>query len=190
TIADDIKRDALIAVIIALIAIFAYIAARFRNWTWGTGGLIALLHDAIFTLGFFAIFSGILPFSLDVDQTFIAAILTIIGYSINDTVVIFDRIREFRVIYPKRELKENINDALNSTLSRTFNTSLTTMVVLLSIAIFGGEVIRGFAVALSVGILVGTYSSMFIASPVVYDLYAKTVGKKELSKKPVSKKRK
>ncbi|MDD4655973.1 MAG: protein translocase subunit SecDF [Bacteroidales bacterium] len=190
TIADDIKRDALIAVIIALIAIFAYIAARFRNWTWGTGGLIALLHDAIFTLGFFAIFSGILPFSLDVDQTFIAAILTIIGYSINDTVVIFDRIREFRVIYPKRELKENINDALNSTLSRTFNTSLTTMVVLLSIAIFGGEVIRGFAVALSVGILVGTYSSIFIASPVVYDLYAKTVGKKELSKKPVSKKRK
>lgn len=190
TIADDIKRDALIAVTIALIAIFAYIAARFRNWTWGTGGLIGLLHDAIFTLGFFAIFSGILPFSLDVDQTFIAAILTIIGYSINDTVVIFDRIREFRVIYPKRELKENINNALNSTLSRTFNTSLTTLVVLLAIAIFGGEVIRGFAVALSVGILVGTYSSIFIASPVVYDLYAKTASKQELSKKPVSKKRK
>lgn len=190
TIADDIKRDALIAVIIALIAIFAYIAARFRNWTWGTGGLIALLHDAIFTLGFFSIFSGILPFSLDVDQTFIAAILTIIGYSINDTVVIFDRIREYRVIHPKRDLKENINDALNSTLSRTFNTSLTTMVVLLSIAIFGGEVIRGFAVALSVGVLVGTYSSMFIASPAVFDLYNKSVDKKELAKKHTSKKKK
>ncbi|MFA6770042.1 MAG: protein translocase subunit SecDF [Bacteroidales bacterium] len=189
TIAEDIKRDALIAVVIALIAIFAYIAARFRNWTWGTGGLVALMHDALLTMGFFAIFSGILPFSLDVDQTFIAAILTIIGYSINDTVVIFDRIREYRVIHPKRDLKENINDALNSTLSRTFNTSLTTLVVLLSIAIFGGEVIRGFAVALSIGILVGTYSSMFIASPVVYDLYNKNNAKKELVKKPSAKKR-
>ena len=188
TIADDIKRDALIAVIIALIAIFAYIVARFSNWTWGTGGLVALVHDAIFTMGFFAIFSGLLPFSLDVDQSFIAAILTIIGYSINDTVVIFDRIREYRLIHPKRDLKENINDALNSTLSRTFNTSLTTLVVLLSIAIFGGEVIRGFAVALSVGIVVGTYSSMFIASPIVYDLYTWLDAKKEFAKKSLAKK--
>lgn len=183
TIADDIKRDALIAVVLALIAIFAYIAARFRNWTWGTGGLVSLVHDAIFTLGFFSIFSGILPFSLDVDQTFIAAILTIIGYSINDTVIIFDRIREYRLIHPKRDLKDNINDAINSTLSRTFNTSMTTLVVLLSIAIFGGEVIRGFAVALSIGVLVGTYSSVFIASPVVYDMYQKITSKKELAKK-------
>lgn len=182
TIADDIKRDAFIAVVIALFAIFAYIAARFRSWTWGTGGVLSLMHDAIFTMGFFSIFSGILPFSLDVDQTFIAAILTIIGYSINDTVIIFDRIREYRQIHPKRDLKENINDALNSTLSRTFNTSLTTLVVLLAIALFGGEVIRGFAVALSVGILVGTYSSVFIASPVVYDMYQKLSAKKELAK--------
>lgn len=182
TIADDIKRDALIAVVLALIAIFAYIAARFSNWTWGTGGVISLMHDAIFTMGFFSIFSGILPFSLDVDQTFIAAILTIIGYSINDTVIIFDRIREYRLIHPKRDLKDNINDAINSTLSRTFNTSMTTLVVLLSIAIFGGEVIRGFAVALSIGVLVGTYSSVFIASNVVYDMYNKFNSKKELAK--------
>ncbi|MPM25901.1 hypothetical protein SDC9_72402 [bioreactor metagenome] len=183
TIADDIKRDAVIAVILALAAIFIYIAARFRNWTWGTGGVIALAHDAIFAMSFFAIFTGVLPFSLDVDQTFIAAILTIIGYSINDTVVIFDRIREYRTIYPKRDLKENINDALNSTLTRSFNTSMTTMVVLLAIAIFGGEVIRGFSVALIVGILIGTYSSIFVASPVVYDLYQKREAKKQLAKR-------
>lgn len=182
TIADDIKRDAVIAVILALAAIFAYIAFRFRNWTWGTGGLIALMHDALFTMSFFAIFSGILPFSLDVDQSFIAAILTVIGYSINDTVIIFDRIREYRALYPKRELKETINDALNSTLTRTFNTSMTTLVVLITIAIFGGEVIRGFAVALSIGVIIGTYSSVFVASPIVYDLYTKRVEKKQLSK--------
>jgi SecD/SecF fusion protein len=178
TIADDIKRDAFIAVIIALIAIFVYIASRFRNWTWGTGGLVALTHDAIFVMSFFAIFTGLLPFSLDVDQSFIAAILTIIGYSINDTVIIFDRIREFRTLYPKRDLKDNINDALNSTLSRTVNTGGTTLVVLISIALFGGEVIRGFSVALIIGIIIGTYSSVFIATPLVYDLYNKINSKK------------
>ncbi|GAB1473658.1 hypothetical protein MASR2M69_10990 [Bacteroidota bacterium] len=183
TIADDIKRDAFIAVIIALIAIFVYIAARFRNWTWGTGGVVALMHDAIFVMGFFAIFSGLLPFSLDVDQSFIAAILTIIGYSINDTVIIFDRIREYRALYPKRDLKENINEALNSTLSRTVNTGGTTLVVLIAIALFGGEVIRGFSVALIVGVIIGTYSSIFIATPVVYDLYVRKMSKqKELKK--------
>ena len=178
TIADDIKRDAFIAVIIALIAIFVYIASRFRNWTWGTGGVVALTHDAIFVMSFFAIFTGLLPFSLDVDQSFIAAILTIIGYSINDTVIIFDRIREFRTLYPKRDLKDNINDALNSTLSRTVNTGGTTLVVLLSIALFGGEVIRGFSVALIIGVFIGTYSSLFIATPLVYDLYNKVNAKK------------
>ncbi|HBG24763.1 MAG TPA: protein translocase subunit SecF, partial [Rikenellaceae bacterium] len=178
TIADDIKRDAFIAVIIALIAIFVYIASRFRNWTWGTGGVVALTHDAIFVMSFFAIFTGLLPFSLDVDQSFIAAILTIIGYSINDTVIIFDRIREFRTLYPKRDLKENINDALNSTLSRTVNTGGTTLVVLISIALFGGEVIRGFSVALIIGVIIGTYSSVFIATPLVYDLYNKINSKK------------
>ncbi|MDR3236863.1 MAG: protein translocase subunit SecDF [Prevotellaceae bacterium] len=183
TIADDLKRDAVVAVIIAMLAIFLYIASRFRNWYWGLGGLLSLAHDAVFVVGFFSLFSGILPFSLDVDQTFIAAVLTIIGYSINDSVVIFDRIREYHTLYPKRDLQININEALNSTLSRTVNTAGTTLVVLIMIAIFGGEVIRGFSVALIIGVLVGTYSSVFVATPVVYDFYRrkqkKTEGKSE-----------
>lgn len=170
TIANDIQRNAVIAVILSLVAIFLYIALRFKNWSWGLGGVLALAHDAIITIGFFSIFSGILPFSLDVDQTFIAAVLTIIGYSINDNVVIFDRIRENRSLYPKRELSININEALNSTLSRTINTSGTTLVTMLAIAIFGGEVIRGLAVALIVGVIFGTYSSVFIGTPLMYDL--------------------
>ena len=177
TIANDIKRDAIIAVILSLIAIFLYIAARFRNWTWGTGAVVGLTHNTIIVIGFFSIFSGILPFSLDVDQTFIAAVLTIIGYSINDTVVIFDRIRENRTLYPKRDLGETINSSLNSTLVRTINTSVTTLVVMLAIALFGGEVIRGFAVAIIVGILVGTYSSMFVATPLMYKLSVKKEAK-------------
>ena len=177
TIANDIKRDAVIAVILSLLAIFLYIAARFRNWTWGTGAVVGLAHNTIIVIGFFSIFSGILPFSLDVDQTFIAAVLTIIGYSINDTVVIFDRIRENRGLYPKRDLGETINSSLNSTLVRTINTSATTLVVMLAIALFGGEVIRGFAVAIIVGILVGTYSSMFVATPLMYKLSMKKEAK-------------
>ena len=129
-------------------------------------------------MSFFSIFSGILPFSLDVDQTFIAAILTIIGYSINDTVVIFDRIREYKSLFPKRELRININEALNSTLSRTVNTGGTTLVTMLAIAIFGGDVIRGFAVALIIGIIIGTYSSIFVGTPIVYDI-ANKLAKKE-----------
>lgn len=183
TIADDIKRDAMIAITLAMLAIFLYIAARFRNWSWGTGGVVALLHDALFTMGFFSLFSGILPFSLDVDQTFIAAVLTIIGYSINDTVIIFDRIREYRTLYPKRELGLNINEALNSTLSRTMNTGGTTLVTMLAIAIFGGEVIRGFSVALIIGIIIGTYSSVFMATPIVYDIVKKKEAKKLASAK-------
>ena len=170
TIANDIKRDAVIAVLIALAAIFLYIASRFRNWVWGTGGVLSLTHNALITMGFFSIFSGILPFSLDVDQTFIAAILTIIGYTINDNVVIFDRIREYHTLFPKRDIQININEALNSTLSRTVNTSFSTLVVLIAISIFGGEVIRGFSVALIVGVIVGCYSSVFVGTPVVYDL--------------------
>ncbi len=173
TIADDIQRNAIIAVIVSLFAIFVYIALRFRNWSWGTGGVVALLHDSIFVIGFFSIFSGVFPFSLDIDQTFIAAILTVIGYSINDTVIIFDRIREFRTLYPKRDLASNINEAVNSTLARTVNTGGTTLVVLLAIALFGGEVIRGFSVALIVGVLIGTYSSVFIATPIVHDILKK-----------------
>ncbi|MBO4571877.1 MAG: protein translocase subunit SecDF [Bacteroidales bacterium] len=178
SIASEVKRDAVIAVIIALIVIFGYIAFRFRNWTYGLGGVTSLAHNAIIVIGFFSLFTGILPFTLDVDQTFIAAVLTIIGYSINDNVVIFDRIREYKTLYPKRDLKQNINDALNSTLSRTINTSVTTLVVLLAIAIFGGESIRGFAVALTLGVIVGTYASIFIGTPVMYDLVTRS-GKKE-----------
>ena len=179
TIANDITRDAIIAVIIALIVIFAYIAVRFRGWTWGLGGVTGLAHTAIIVIGFFSIFSGILPFSLDIDQTFIAAILTIIGYAINDTVVIFDRIREYKELHPKADFRKNVNEALNSTLSRTMNTSLTTLITMLAIAIFGGEVIRGLAVALILGIVVGTYASVFIATPIMYDVTKKAVAKKE-----------
>lgn len=178
TIANDIKRDAIIAVIIALFVIFAYIAVRFKKWTWGFGGVMGLAHTAVIVIGFFSLFSGILPFSLDVDQTFIAAVLTIIGYAINDTVVIFDRIREYKTLHPKAAFADNVNVALNSTLSRTMNTSLTTLVVMLAIAIFGGEVIRGLAVALIVGIIVGTYASIFIATPLMYDVTRRVEMKK------------
>ena len=178
TIANDITRDAIIAVILALIVIFGYIAIRFKGWTWGLGGVTGLAHTALIVIGFFSLFSGILPFSLDIDQTFIAAILTIIGYAINDTVVIFDRIREYKEMHPKADFKTNVNEALNSTLSRTMNTSLTTLVTMLAIAIFGGEVIRGLAVALILGIIVGTYASIFIATPIMYDVTKKAEAKK------------
>ena len=178
TIANDITRNAIIAVIIALFVIFAYIAVRFKGWTWGLGGVTGLAHTALIVIGFFSIFSGILPFSLDIDQTFIAAILTIIGYAINDTVVIFDRIREYKELHPKADFRQNVNEALNSTLSRTMNTSLTTLVTMLAIAIFGGEVIRGLAVALIVGIVVGTYASIFIATPIMFDVTKKVADKK------------
>ena len=178
TIANDITRSAIIAVIIALFVIFGYIAIRFRGWTWGLGGVTGLAHTAIIVIGFFSIFSGILPFSLDIDQTFIAAILTIIGYAINDTVVIFDRIREYKELHPKSDFRKNVNEALNSTLSRTMNTSLTTLITMVAIAIFGGEVIRGLAVALIVGIVVGTYASIFIATPIMYDVTKKADAKK------------
>ena len=178
TIANDITRNAIIAVVIALFVIFAYIAVRFHGWTWGLGGVTGLAHTAVIVIGFFSIFSGILPFSLDIDQTFIAAILTIIGYAINDTVVIFDRIREYKELHPKADFRQNVNAALNSTLSRTMNTSLTTLITMLAIAIFGGEVIRGLAVALIVGIVVGTYASIFIATPIMYDVTKKIADKK------------
>lgn len=183
TIANDMKRKGTYAVVIALLAIFLYIAWRFKNWSWGAGGIAALAHDAIIVMGFYSIFSGILPFSLDVDQTFIAAVLTIIGYSINDTVVIFDRIREHRTLYLKRSLKENINSAINSTLARSVNTSCTTLVVLLSIAIFGGETIRGFSTSLALGVIVGTFSSICVAAPLMFDINRSKEAKAEFKKK-------
>ncbi|HHV40358.1 MAG TPA: protein translocase subunit SecDF [Bacteroidales bacterium] len=191
TVASDIKRDAIIAIILSCMAIFAYIAIRFRNWTWGTGGLISLVFNTVFVMAFFSIFTGILPFTLDVDQQFIAAVLTIIGYSLNDTVVIFDRIREYRTLYPKRDIRENINEALNSTLSRTVNTSTTTLVVLLAIAIFGGEVIRGFAVALAIGVAICPFTSVLLSTPIVFDLWRygnkKTAQEVKGTKKAVAK---
>lgn len=177
TIANDMKRDAIIAVLLSLLVIFAYIAMRFRGWTWGLGGVVSLAHTAIIVIGFFSLFSGILPFNLDVDQTFIAAILTIIGYAINDNVVIFDRIREMKALHPKQNFKETVNTALNATLTRTVNTSASTLVTMLAIAIFGGESIRGLSVALILGIMIGTYASIMIGTPVMYDATVKNDAK-------------
>ena len=169
TIADDIKKDSLMSIIFSLIIIFLYIVFRFKKWQFGMGALVALFHDVLIVLSLFSLLSGVLPFSLEVDQAFIAAILTVVGYSINDTVVVFDRIREFLGLHKKQEMKEVVNNALNSTLSRTINTSLSTIFVLAMIFFFGGEVIRGFSFALLIGVIVGTYSSLCIASPVMYD---------------------
>ncbi|MBR1877555.1 MAG: protein translocase subunit SecDF [Paludibacteraceae bacterium] len=169
-IADDITTSAVWAVVAALLGIFLYILLRFRNFAFSVGALAALAHDTVIVLGLYAILWKIMPFSMEIDQAFIAAILTVIGYSINDTVVIFDRVREYNKLYPKRDRKQNINDALNNTLSRTFSTSMSTFVVLLAIFVFGGETIQGFVFALLVGVIVGTWSSMFIASPIAYDI--------------------
>ena len=170
TIADDIKSSSFWAIAFSLVIIFLYIVFRFRKWQYGLGAIVAIFHDVLIVLAIFSIFYGILPFSLEIDQAFIAAILTVVGYSINDTVVVFDRIREYLGMHKKAPMEETINNALNSTLSRTFNTSLSTIFVLLMIFLFGGEVIRGFAFALLVGVIVGTYSSLCIATPVVVDL--------------------
>ncbi len=172
-IAKDMTTGAIFSVLFALVAIGLYIVFRFRKWQWAAGATLALVHDAFMIIAMFSIFYSVMPFNLEVNQAFIAAILTIIGYSINDTVVIFDRIREYLGLYPKRELKATINDALSSTLMRTLNTSGTTLVTLLAIFIFGGETIRGFVFALIIGIVVGTYSSLFIASPLAYDMQKK-----------------
>lgn len=178
TVARDIKVGAVISVIVALIIIFLYIAVRFKRWEFGLAGLTTLAHDATIVVSLYSLLYNIVPWTMDIDQTFIAAILTIIGYSINDTVIIFDRIRENLGLYPKRDLKTNINTALNATLSRTFNTSGTTLAVLLVIFLFGGEVIRGFAFALMTGIAVGTYSSLFNAAPIAFDLIMRKHKKK------------
>ena len=177
SISDDFRWRAKLATVFSLIIIFLYIFFRFRKWQFGLGALLATTHDVLIVLSVFSIFWGILPFTMEIDQAFIAAILTVIGYSINDTVVVFDRIREYLGLYGgKREDKQLVNDALNSTLSRTINTSLSTFVVLLTIFIFGGENIKGFVFALMIGVLVGTYSSIFIATPSVLDFSEKLKG--------------
>ena len=169
TISNDIKKDAIIATVLALIIMFIYIMVRFSNWKYAMGATVSLIQNVIITLGVFSLFYEILPFSLEIDQAFIAAILTVIGYSINDTVIVFDRIREYLKLYPKRELDLNINHAINNTLRRTLNTSFSTLIVLLVMFVFGSANIRGFIFALIVGISIGVFSSIFIASPIVYD---------------------
>ena len=173
SIANDMTWNAIYSVLFSLIAIGLYITFRFKRWQWATGATLALAINALLIIGIFSMFYGILPFNLEVNQAFIAAILTIIGYAINDTVVVFDRIREYLGLYPKRKLKETVNNAINSTLSRTINTSGTTLVTLLAIFFFGGETIRGFIFALIIGVVVGTIATIFIATPIAYDLMAK-----------------
>jgi len=175
TISDDFRSGAQNATVFSLLIIFLYIFFRFRKWQYGLGALIAMVHDVVVVLAVFSIFWGILPFTMEIDQAFIAAILTVIGYSINDTVVVFDRIREYMGLYGNKKGEEELmNSALNSTLSRTINTSLSTFVVLLTIFLFGGDNIKGFVFALMVGVVVGTYSSIFIATPSVLDFGKKT----------------
>jgi SecD/SecF fusion protein len=182
TVANELLMQAVWAVLISLVLIFIYIALRFRNWQFGLGGVVALAHDAMLTIGLFSLFYKVMPFSMEIDQSFIAAILTVIGYSINNVVVIYDRIRENLGLHPKRDLLDNINAAVNSTLGRTINTAGTTIIVLLAIFLFGGEVIRGFVFAMGAGIIIGTYSGIFISAPLAYDLLSRA---KKIKRKKV-----
>lgn len=170
SIADDIKTGAIYSVVLALIAIGLYILLRFRNIAYSVGSVVALTSDTIMIIGFYSLLWGVVPFSLEIDQTFIGAILTAIGYSINDKVVIFDRVREFFGLYPKRSERQLFNNSLNTTLARTINTSLSTLIVLLCIFILGGDSIRSFAFAMILGVVIGTMSSLFIASPIAYSM--------------------
>ncbi len=169
TIASDIKRKSFIALLIALVCIFIYIGLRFRNWNFGIGAIASLAHDAFFVIAMFSLLYGIMPFSMEIDQSFIAAILTIIGYSVNDTVVIFDRIREYRALHPKMEYADLMNKAINDTFSRTIITSLTVLITVMIIFFYTGESMMGFAFALLLGLISGIYSTVFIATALVYD---------------------
>ena len=179
TIADDIKKAAGWAILGSLIVVFLYILLRFRKPQYSLGAVAAVFHDVLVVLGIFSLFYKVLPFDMEIGQSFIAAILTVVGYSLNDTVVIFDRIREFAGIHTSWKFSRTVDTALSSTLGRTINTSVTTLVVLLAIFLFGGDSIKGFMFALIVGVLVGTYSSLFIASPIMYDTIKKVEDKKK-----------
>jgi SecD/SecF fusion protein len=183
SMADDIKNSAILAVIFAMICMAAYILIRFRDIAFSAGTLLSVAVTTLCIIAFYSLLWKILPFSMEIDQTFIAAILTIIGYSINDTVVVFDRIRETIGLYPKRDRYQVINDALNSTLSRTFNTSLTTLVVVLCIFILGGSTIRSFTFAILLGIVIGTYVTLFVATPIAYEIQKRKIGKKAIAEK-------
>jgi SecD/SecF fusion protein len=182
TIARELLGQAVWAVFFSIIIIFVYIAVRFRNWQFGFGALIGLFHDTLLTIGLFSLFYRLMPFSMEVDQSFIAAMLTVIGYSINNVVIIFDRVRENLGLYPKRDLYVNINNAINSTLGRTLNTAGSTIIVLIAIFILGGEVLRGFIFAMTAGIIIGSYSGIFISPPFLYDLLirAKKIRRKKI----------
>ena len=189
TIASDVTRKSIIAIIVALALMFCYIAIRFKKWQYGVASIMALAQDTIIVLGMYSLFYNVLPFTMEVDQSFIAAVLTVIGYSINATVVIFDRIRENVGLHPKSSWKDNMNSAVNSTLTRSFNTSGSTLVVLLAIFIFGGDTIRGFIFALLVGVLAGTFSSVFLSSPFAYVLMKGNKKDKEIAEESTSKKK-
>lgn len=176
SISSDTRKHAIQAIIFSLLGIFLYIFVRFRKWQYGVGAIIALAHDVLMVMGFYSLLKGIMPFSLEVDETFVAAALTVMGYSVNDTVIVFDRIREYLREHPAQDMKKVINDAINQTLNRTIITSLTVLLVLVILFIFGGEVIRGFSFALIMGIAFGTYSSIFVATPIVIDLATKKSG--------------
>ncbi|AWM12618.1 protein translocase subunit SecDF [Flavobacterium sp. NRK F10] len=184
TISKDIKTNSIWAVLGSLLVVFVYLMISFRKWQFGLGAIVAVAHDVIIVLGIFSFFYTILPFNMEIDQAFIAAILTVIGYSLNDTVIVFDRVREYLDYNSSPDFKGLVNKALNSTLSRTVNTSATTLVVLIAIFVFGGETIQGFVFAILVGILVGTYSSLFVATPVMNDtMSAKEAERMALNKK-------
>ncbi|MDH6312631.1 SecD/SecF fusion protein [Parabacteroides sp. PFB2-10] len=178
SMADDIKNDAIMAVVLAMFFMATYILIRFRDISFSIGTLVSVVVTTLCIIAFYSLLWKVLPFSMEVDQTFIAAILTIIGYSINDTVVVFDRIRETIGLYPKRDRFQVINDALNSTLSRTFNTSITTLVVVLVIFVLGGSSIRSFTFAILLGIVIGTYSTLFVATPIAYEIQKRNIAKK------------
>ena len=188
TIASDVTRKSIWAIIVALALMFVYIAIRFKKWQYGVASIMALAQDTIIVLGMYSLFYNILPFTMEVDQSFIAAVLTVIGYSINATVVIFDRVRENVNLHPKSSWKENMTNAVNSTLTRSFNTSGSTLVVLLAIFIFGGDTIRGFIFALLVGVLAGTFSSVFLSTPFAYVLMKGNKKDKQLETEDTKKK--
>ena len=179
SVAKDITYGAIISVIIALIAIFLYILLRFRNVAFSVGSVVALAVDTLVVLGIYSLCWGWMPFSLEIDQTFIGAILTVIGYSINDKVVVFDRIRENLGLYPKKDKQQLFNESINQTLARTINTSLSTLIVLLCIFVLAGASIRSFAFAMILGVIFGTLSSIFIASPVAYLVMGRKIKEEE-----------
>tara|TARA_Y100000991_G_scaffold47595_1_gene33950 strand:+ start:1697 stop:4702 length:3006 start_codon:yes stop_codon:yes gene_type:complete len=183
TIADDIKNSSIWAIFGCLIVVFLYILVRFKKWQFSLGAVAAVFHDVLIVLGIFSLTYKYMPFSMEIDQAFIAAILTVIGYSLNDTVVVFDRIREFIKEYSTWEFDKTVNSALSSTLSRTLNTSFTTLVVLLAMFIFGADSLRGLLFALIIGVLVGTYSSVFVATPIMKDSIGKEYNKRQSSKR-------